>query len=182
MGVNQLKKTLINFGLILTAFFIFFLKSNFFNWFNIAGVLPSLFAIYILFIGLFSNKTIGTIYGIVVGLILDALVSSKIGITAVSLGIIGFLTSIFDKNFSKDSRITIMFMVLGSTIVYELINWGLSYIFISTNVEIINFIKILGIEVVFNLIITIIIYPLIQKCGYYIENEFKGNKLLTRYF
>ena len=32
------------------------------------------------------------------------------------------------------------------------------------------------------LIITIIIYPLIQLVGYDIEEEFKGNKLLTKYF
>ena len=50
------------------------------------------------------------------------------------------------------------------------------------NVEIFNFIRILLIEVIFNLILTIIIYPLIQKFGYIIENEYKGNKILTRYF
>lgn len=177
-----MKKVLINVGLILTSFFIYFLQANFFSWFNIAGVMPSLFAIFVLFIGLFSNRTIGTIYGIAIGIILDLLIGTKIGITAVSLGIIGFLASILDKNFSKDSRITIMFMVLGATIIYELVCWSLNYIFISTNIEIFNFVKILGIEVIFNLILTIIIYPLIQKCGYYIENEYKGNKLLTRYF
>ena len=32
------------------------------------------------------------------------------------------------------------------------------------------------------LIIVIILYPLIQKFGYSIENEYKGNKILTRYF
>ena len=32
------------------------------------------------------------------------------------------------------------------------------------------------------LIITIILYPLIQKFGYAIEEEYKGNKILTRYF
>ena len=48
--------------------------------------------------------------------------------------------------------------------------------------EIVNFAIILAIEMVFNVILTIILYPLIQKAGYYIENEYKGNKILTRYF
>ena len=87
----------------------------------------------------------------------------------------------FIKNF-KDSRMTIMLMVLGSTIIFEVGKYILNYFFIDVNVEIINFIKIMAIEVIYNLIITIIVYPLIQKAGYYIENEYKGNKILTRYF
>ena len=75
-----------------------------------------------------------------------------------------------------------MFMVFGSTIVFEVASYFMNYILYSVNVEIIQFIKILLIEVVYNILITIIIYPLIQRCGYFIENEFKGNKILTRYF
>ena len=177
-----MKKLVINLFLILTIFIIYFLQSNFFNWFNIAGIMPNVFVIFVLFIGLFTNKTVGTIYGVVIGLILDLLFSQKIGIQAVSFGLVGFLAAIFDKNFSKDSRMTIMFMVLGSTIIVEVLNYLLSYMFININVEIFNFIKILVIEVIYNLIITIIIYPLIQKFGYEIENEYKGNRILTRYF
>ena len=57
-----------------------------------------------------------------------------------------------------------------------------NYFILGTNLEIFAFLKILLIEVIFNLLLTIIIYPLLQKFGYYMENEFKGNKILTRYF
>lgn len=177
-----MKKTIINICLILVTFLIYFLQANFFSWFNIAGIMPSLFVILVLFIGLFSNRTMGAIYGIAIGIIMDLVLGIKIGINAVSLGIIGFLAAIFDKNFSKDSRMTIMFMVLGATIIYEVLCYFLNYIFLSINIEILNFVRILGIEICFNLILTIIVYPLIQKSGYYIENEYKGNKILTRYF
>lgn len=177
-----MKKTIINICLILVTFLIYFLQANFFSWFNIAGIMPSLFVILVLFIGLFSNRTMGAIYGIAIGIIMDLVLGIKIGINAVSLGIIGFLAAIFDKNFSKDSRMTIMFMVLGATIIYEVLCYFFNYIFLSINIEILNFVRILGIEICFNLILTIIVYPLIQKSGYYIENEYKGNKILTRYF
>ena len=180
--MNQLKKLVINLFLILTIFIIYFLQSNFFNWFNIAGVMPNVFIIFVLFIGLFTNKTVGTVYGVVIGLILDLLFSQKIGIQAVTLGLVGFLAAIFDKNFSKDSRMTIMLMVLGSTVIVEVLNYLLAYMFININVEIFYFIRTLIIEVIYNMILTIIIYPLIQKFGYDIENEYKGNKILTRYF
>ena len=177
-----MKKFIINIFIILAAFIIYFLQANFFNWFTISGVMPSLFVIFVLFIGLFSNRITGVVYGVVIGGILDLVIGMQIGIHAVGLGIIGFLSATFDKNFSKDSRATIMFMVLGATLIYEVIVYILNYIVFSTNVEIMNFIKILAIEIIYNLIIVIIVYPLMQKFGYSIENEYKGNKILTRYF
>ena len=177
-----MKKTFINIGLIIAAFFIYFLQCNFFNWFTIAGIMPNLFVILVLFIGLFANRMMGTIYGIVIGLVLDFVIGTRVGIYAVCLGGVGFLSTAFDKNFSKDSRMTIMFMVLGSTIVFEIGSYFLNYIFVGRQLELFNFIKILSIEAIYNLLIAIIIYPLIQKAGYYIENEYNGNKILTRYF
>ena len=75
-----------------------------------------------------------------------------------------------------------MFMVFGTTIVFEVLSYFINYVMYSINIEILKFIEILIIEVIYNILITIIIYPLIQKFGYYIENEYKGNKILTRYF
>ena len=177
-----MKKLIINILIILVAFIIYFLQSNFFNWFTISRVMPNLFVIFILFIGLFSNRITGIVYGVVLGGILDLTIGTQIGINAVGLGVIGFLAATFDKNFSKDSRATIMFMVLGTTLIFEILVYILNYVVFSTNIEIINFIKILAIEIIYNLIIVIILYPLIQKFGYSIENEYKGNKILTRYF
>lgn len=177
-----MKKIIINISLIVTILFIYILQSNFFSWFNIAGIMPNLFVILILFIGLFGNRTMGTIYGLIMGLLLDFIIGSQIGINSIGLGLIGFLAAVFDKNFSKDSRMTITVMVVVATAIFEILSYVLNYLFVSINVEIFNFVKILVIEMIFNLIITIIIYPLIQKFGYYIENEYKGNKILTRYF
>ena len=177
-----MKKVLINLSLILIVFVIYFLQSNFFNWFTIAKVMPNLFVLFVLFVGLFTNKFLGAIYGAVIGAILDILFRSKIGISMIALGLVGLLATLFNKNFSKDSRITIMLMVSGLTVIYEVIVYFATYFVFSTSIEIWSFIRILIIEVIFNLFITIIIYPLFQKFGYYIENEFKGNRILTRYF
>lgn len=177
-----MKKTIINITLIVTVILIYFLQANFFSWFNIAGIMPNLFVIFILFIGLFGTKTMGAVYGLIVGLLLDFIIGTKVGIYCVGLGLIGFLSAVFDKNFSKDSRMTIMVMGMVATAIFEVLMYVLNYVFLATNVELFAFVKILLIEIVYNLILTIILYPLIQKFGYYIENEYKGNKILTRYF
>ena len=158
-----MKKFLINIVLILIIFVIYFLQSNFFNWFTIAGVMPNLFVIFILFVGLFANKMMGTIYGMVLGLFLDVLFREKIGVSFIALGLVGFIATIFDKNFSKDSRMTIMLMVAGLTFLYETIVYFANGIINSINIEILSFARILIIEIIFNLFI-------------------KGNKILTRYF
>ena len=144
--------------------------------------MPNLYIILVLFIGLFTSKNLGAIYGVSIGLIIDLLTSQKIGITAVIFGLIGLLAEIFDKNFSKDNRITIIIIVATTTILAESIMYFLNYIFLNSNIDVLAFLKILLIETGYNIILSIILYPLIQSFGYYIENEYKGNKILTRYF
>ena len=124
----------------------------------------------------------GVTYGVLIGFFLDYLFRSKVGISAITLGLVGLIAKIFDKNFSKDSRITIMLIVGALTAFYEIVSYFLSYVVFSTQIEIMSFIRILVIEIIYNIILTVIFYPLIQKFGYYVENEYKGNTILTRCF
>ena len=92
-----MKKFFINICLVLIAFVIYFLQSNFFNWFSIGGVKPNLFIIYILWIGLFGNKTMGVIYGMITGTFLDLLFYEKVGTNLIALTLIGIIAIIFNK-------------------------------------------------------------------------------------
>ena len=177
-----MKKIFINIAIIIIFIFIYIMQSNFFTSFRIAGVMPNLFIILMLYIGLFMGKNSGVIWGILFGILIDIFIGKYIGITSIMLAIIGLIASIFDKNFSKDNRITIMAMVGISTAIYEIGLYILSYMVFNINIEVIGFIKILLIEIIYNIILTIVLYPLIQLTGYDIEEEFKGSKILTRYF
>ena len=177
-----MKKFIINIVLILTFIIIYLLHSNLFTWFKIAGVMPNLFVIYILFIGLYSSKSMGITYGIIIGILLDCFISKKIGATSIMLGIVGIIGAIFDKNFSKENRITLIVMTMISTAVFEIGHYILGYFIYKYSIEIFTFIEILLIECIYNALITIILYSLIQKFGNYVETEYKGNKILTRYF
>ena len=106
--------------LILSFLIIYFIQTNLFSWFTIANVMPNLFVIFILFIGLFAGKKLGLIFGIICGFFLDVVIGRQIGISGIMLGIIGLLGEYLDKNFSKESRITIMLMIATSTAIYEI--------------------------------------------------------------
>lgn len=178
-----MKRTIIVISLFLAFFIIYFLQSNFFNWFTIAGTKPNLFIILALFIGLFLGRKYGLCFGIIYGFLLDSLIGRNIGISPVMLGIIGIIGGYIDKNFSKDSRLMIMTTVMVTTIIYEVGLYMIQSILSSYSIsEIGILIKILLIEVIYNIIITIIIYPLIKRAGYFIEGAFKENNILTRYF
>lgn len=87
-----------------------------------------------------------------------------------------------EKNLSKDSKITVMIMVIVATICYEMFVYIYRSVILSSNLELILFFKILTVEVIYNTLITIIIYPIMQKLGYKIEGIFKNPQILTRYF
>ncbi len=177
-----MKKVAIVIGLLLGFFLVYFLQVNIFSTFTIACISPNLFVIYILFIGLFANQVLGIAFGIFVGLVLDLLYGRAIGVSAVMACVIGYLGSYFDKNFSKENKLTIMFMVAGSTLIFELGTYFLNSIILEFDREFMYFTKIVIIEIIYNIILSIILYPLIQKFGYSMERAFKKTNILTRYF
>ena len=169
---KKVKTIIIIIGLFLI---VYFLQINFFSWFTIRGIQPNLFIILVLFIGLFAGKKLGGISGLIIGIILDFLIGKSVGYT-------GLLGEYFDKNFSKESRLAIILMSGGSTILYEIGMYVVNILKYSVEIEMIPFLIILTVETIFNILIVMILYPGIRKLGYYIESIYKGNKILTRYF
>ena len=147
-----MKKFLIHTGLVITFVIIYLLQSIFFSEFTIAGIMPNIFIILMLYIGLYMGRTEGIIYGIIFGIFLDLWIGKTLGLTSIALALIGVALYI------------------------------MQYMVLSINIEILQFIQILLIEVFYNVIIISILYPLMKFTGYEIENEIKGDKILTRYF
>lgn len=177
-----MKKILIHIGLIITFIIIYLLQSIFFSEFTIAGIMPNIFIILMLYIGLYMGKSMGIIYGVMFGIFIDIWIGKTLGLTSIVLALIGVLGGIFDKTFSKDSRITVLLMGVVCTIIYEIVLYFMQYMVFSINIEIMQFTKILFVEIIYNSILIIILYPLMKKTGYEIENEIKGDTILTKYF
>ena len=168
--------------IILLFVLIYFLQANIFSWFNIGGIMPNLFVLLALFVGLFVGNKVGGIVGILMGIILDLSVGNGIGYSSIFLGIVGLIGEYLDKNFSKDSRFTLILMVAGCTIFYEIGIYAVKIFTFGAELEILTFTLTLIVEIIFNTLLIIILYPLIKKIGYYLEDAYKGKKILTRYF
>ena len=113
---------------------------------------------------------------------MDFVYGRVIGTTAVMLCVIGYLGSYFDKNFSKENKLTIILMVAGATLIYEFGLYFLNSIILEFEREYFAFMKILLVETLYNILLSIIFYPIMQKFGYVIDRTFKKNNILTRYF
>ena len=177
-----MKKFFIHIGIILTFIIIYLLQSIFFSGFTIAGVMPNLFIILMLYIGLYMGRMTGFIYGMIFGIFIDIWVGKTIGFTSFALALIGTISGMLDRTFSKDSRMIVLLMGTICTILYEIVLYTMQIVIKDINIEIIQFIKILTIEVIYNMLLISILYPLMKFTGYEIENEVKGDKILTRYF
>ena len=73
-----------------------------------------------------------------------------------------------------------MLISMGTTLICEIIAY-IYKIINGASIEVLTFLKIVLIEIIFNLMI-IIIYPLIRKLGEKLEQVFNEDKILTKYF
>ena len=73
-------------------------------------------------------------------------------------------------------------MTVGATLICEMISYLIQIIIFKLSIEILPFMKILAIEILYNVMLVIIIYPLIVKAGTTLERIFTEDKILTRYY
>ena len=161
---------------------LYFIQANFFGWFTIAGISPNIFVIYILFLGLFTDNKFSLIMALLTGITLDLVIGKTLGATAILFCLISIIANYFDKNFSKENKFTILIMVIGMTLVFEVTNYFLNALILEIPIEIEAFSKILLVEVIYNTILTFIFYNAFIKLGALLERQFKEKNILTRYF
>lgn len=177
-----MKKFLLGILTYIVFLILYFIQTNFFSWFTIAGISPNLFIIFILFLGLFTDNIFSVVLALISGITLDFASTKTIGITALMFCTIAIIASYFDKNFSKENKISIIVMIVGMTIVFEGASYFLNAFIMDTTIEGIVFLRILAIEIFYNVILSLIFYGLIMKLGYKLESTFKRKNILTRYF
>ena len=75
-----------------------------------------------------------------------------------------------------------MLITAGISIACEIVEFIMQITLFNLSVEILTFIKIVFIEAMYNVIIIIIIYPLIEKAGDVLMRIFKEKQIFTKYY
>ena len=77
---------------------------------------------------------------------------------------------------------TLMVITIIGTLVCETISYIIQVILFKITLYILGFINILILEIIFNTMMIIIIYPIIIKAGELLEKVYTEDKTLTRYY
>ena len=75
-----------------------------------------------------------------------------------------------------------MVMTMVTTFVCEIVSYIFQIIIFRLSIEILPFLKIILIEIIFNSLLIIILYPIIKKACLKLERTFTEDKILTRYY
>ena len=73
-------------------------------------------------------------------------------------------------------------MASATVFACELISYIYQIILFNLSIEVIEFLKVISIEILFNSMIIIIIYPIIRKSGILLERIFTEDNILTKYY
>ena len=158
---------------------IYFLQTNIFPLIPISGVVPNLFVIFILVIGLFGNNFLALLIGIISGIFIDLTYNEIVGITPAMLCLVGFIATWFDSLWSKDERISIIIMVILSTFIFEFGSYFIKSLIFDFKIEVGIFFRILIWEEIYNILLTIIFFGLIKKLGYMMERKLKRSNMYS---
>jgi len=148
---------------VLVFYIIYFLQISFFEEFTIAGIKPNMFIIAIIIIGLYSKPEKSFIIGVLCGLLIDLFDSKVIGLTAIGLGMLGYIISSAGKMFSIESKLSLIIFIFAGTLGYEILINLIKIIILQENINIQKIMLVNFIEGIYNIILTIIFYPLCKK-------------------
>ena len=105
------------------------LQPTWFDAWEIFGVKPNLFLIYIILVSCYTSRKEGAITGFFFGLMLDLLICENVGTNAVLMAITGFFTSQFCEYFIRKNTLPLsVLMVTAVVFFYEFVYYIVSHI------------------------------------------------------
>lgn len=151
------------FSIIVLFISSFILQSTLYQYIAIFDVIPNTNLILIILISLFTNKKIGGITGLIVGLLQDILFGSILGIHGLVYFTIGYIIGMINSSVSKDSAVASFLLTFLATIFANIL-FLFIYYFLALNITFIQMLKDIAIiEAIYNAILSIFLYKTIKK-------------------
>ena len=170
------KKLLVSLIVFLLICVAIWFQVNFLNIFTFFDTAANLAIVFICGVGLLSGKTPGALVGATYGILLDLLFGKSFGVYLLLYGLLGFASGEMSRGFSKENRMSILYMVALFTIVTEVATNLLFALIYNYDLEFFMIKKIL-LETVYNVILARILFEpltslseIVNKCknSYYL--------------
>ena len=172
--VIHMKKNIIMF---LTVIFCFCLQSTLFRTLNFGGIGPNLLIIVTAVFGFMNGKKIGTVIGFICGFLVDIFFGSVLGFYALIYMYIGFINGMFHKIFYPEDIKLPLTLIGVSDAVYGLTTYFLLFLLRSRFQFPFYFMHVILPEIVYTIVITIFLYPVILVINkHFVEEEKRSAK------
>ncbi|WP_130806548.1 rod shape-determining protein MreD [Senegalia massiliensis] len=151
------------FSLIVLFILSFILQSTLYQYISIFEVIPNTNLILIVLVALFTNKKVGGVSGLLVGLAQDLLFGNAIGIHGLIYFLIGYLIGATNSNVSKENFIIPFIYTFIFTMISNIMFFFMYY-FSDVDITFIGMIRNIALlESIYNSILSIFIYNFIKK-------------------
>lgn len=147
--------------LIIIINFIF--QSTILPGLSLFGVVPNTGLIIVVLISLLRGKRIGSIAGLLIGLLQDIIFSTVIGVNGIIFFFIGYIIGMNEGKLAKDNILIPVFITFLATLSYHLLYY-LFMFFLGHSINFsIFFKKVVLLEMLYNSLLSILFYKLFNK-------------------
>ena len=172
MSALKIKRYLITAVIIIAAYL---LQCTVFSSLELAGIKPNLLIIVTASFGFMRGSREGVLVGFVSGLLADIQFGDMIGFYALIYLLVGYINGMFQRlYFDEDIKLP-LFLIAISEFLYGIIVYFLTYLLRSDFNFLLYLNKIILPELIYTIVITLGLYPLILFINHKLEAEEKGS-------
>lgn len=153
-----MKRFIINFVLLIT---LFVLQGTLFKTFSFGNTVPNLLLIFTVSLSLMRGEKTGLLIGFFSGLLLDIFTGQTIGLYALLYMYLGYANGGFSKIFYPEDIKLPLIMIVFSDLFYGFLIYILLFLLRGRTDLGYYFMKVILPEIIYTIVITIILYPLI---------------------
>ena len=146
---------------IFFVFTCFLLQSTVFPNLAFGGIIPNLMIVVTASYGFMRGRKSGLLVGFFSGLIMDIFFGSILGYYALIYMYIGYLNGIFKKMFFPEDIKLPIALIVGSDFLYNIIIYVLTFLLKGRFQFLYYFLNIIIPEMVYTIIVTCVLYPLL---------------------
>lgn len=160
-----MRKTLTGIIIIFVIEIAIFLQANLLQTIPLNGTSANIGIILVASLGLICGKFVGGITGCIYGILYDISFGRAIGLYAGMYLLVGYFSGMFNKNFSKDNKVSMIFLISIITAVFETVAYIFLIMFRNYDFELQSMIFTIVKELIYNTILILILYKFLIGFG-----------------
>ncbi len=158
---------------VLLIIICFLLQTTVFQWIDFGGIVPNLMIILTASFGFMRGERTGLLFGFFCGLLVDIFFANVLGLNAMIYMYIGYTNGKFNRVFYPEDIKLPLFLILLSDFSYGFIYYFVLFLMRGRFQIVYYFIHIILPEMVYTILITLLLYPLILWLNKKIEDSEK---------